>query len=518
MGDPELARGVLRSTLAVDPITSKNLGSAFQTSEWLLRLTQTNRADLELVCEVYDKAQLYELVAAQLKPIADSLSGSLKTIYVKTLFFLSELQQYNELWNELSPSEQVRPDMALIRAGYLAGWGEVGVVAEAQAALNKAAEERGPLWLLANRLQMAISALRLDPERYAESLRRLQETQMDAGVEHAAYWSLLASSGRKAEAVRLAREFATPPRNPSELARLAEVNVQLGLKEEGLKLMRAFANYFPLSEPVWTIYAQMLLDAQDWEGLRGAALHMRQFAAFRGQLDALSHFYEGRADLGSGRVEAARQAFEKASEAEFRTPGQSILAASSLLGLGYPAQARAILERAEGMVTNRLQYLDLMSRAAILTKDGPLLLTTGQAAYELQPANVEYANRYAAGLLIQAERPAEAVRLTLELTTKFPNSETFRINHALALLLNRRPEEAEKALGRVSFGHLRPDELNAYYQAMFELKFQQRDYSQAWQNLDRLDWNQLFPNETNRLGQMRALLPPRSVSAPAPSA
>jgi hypothetical protein len=70
----------------------------------------------------------------------------------------------------------------------------------------------------------------------------------------------------------------------------------------------------------------------------------------------------------------------------------------------------------------------------------------------------------------------------------------------------------------VVFSRLRKDELNSYYQAMFELKFQKQDYTQAWQHLDRIDWSQLFPSETNRLGQMQFQLPPRPAAVPAPSA
>jgi hypothetical protein len=512
MGNPNSARGLLRTALVMDPIPAKNLGPAIQTGDWLLRLTGTNRADLELVSAFLDKVQFYALAKAQLEPFAKGLSGNIKAIYLKSVFFEGELDSFNQLWQELSPEEQARPDLALIRAAYLAGWGDVGTVAEARQLLGQAAETRGPLWSLANRLVMAVSAVRIDPEGYVEALNRLQQVQQDSAADNASYWELLATAGRRAEAVRLARDFVSPPRDSYELIRMTEASLALGLDDEALKRMHAFAKYYPFSEQVWTTYAKMLFDAKDWERLRGAALQMRQVSVFRGRLDALSLFYEGRADLATARLEAARRAFDAATNADFQAPDETILAVNSLLSLGYPVHARAVLERAEGVVTNRVQYLDLLSRAAIQSRDEALMLSACQAAYELQPSSIDSAHRYAAALLIRAEHPEQAVRLTMELNLRFPNSNALRINHALALLLNRRADDAEAVLNELPFARLRPDEVNSYYQAMFELKSLRQDYSSAWRALDRIDWSLLFPSETNRLGKIRTALPPRPVS------
>ncbi|HOC00168.1 MAG TPA: hypothetical protein PKM43_15670 [Verrucomicrobiota bacterium] len=519
MGNPALARGVIRSTTALDPIPTARLGPTVQTSDWLLRLAATNRADLELVCAFYDKAQLYGLANAVLEPFSGELTGRLKPIYVKCLFFQGSFDRYKELYAQLSPAEKAQPDMALIHAAYQAGWGRIGSAPEVNELLDKTARQRGPLWFLANRLEMSISSAQSNPDRYRAALDRLQEAQLDNAVDNADYWMLLVGSGRRAEAVRLAQQFVIPPRNQGELVRLATVKFVLGLKDDALKLMQAFANSYPASDAVWSTYANLLLEAKDWTGLRAVALQMRLLPMLQGRLVPLSYYHEGRADLATAQVEAARRAFDAATNLDFQTPEQSMAVARSLLDLGYATHARSILDRADTTITNRLQYLDLMSRVAIDLRDEALMMSTSKAAYELDSSNIDLANRYAAALLIRGERPGEAVALTLGLLARMPDSNAFRINHALALLMNNRLLDAALLLNQVDSSTLQhKEEFNSYYQALFELRFKRNDHAGAWEMADRMDWSMLFPTEANRLGAMRSALPPRTASPGRPAA
>ncbi len=520
MGDPSLARGLLRNAIAADSIPTENLPATVRTSDLLLRLTQTNRADLDLVCTFLDKAQLYGMIPARLEPIAHDLSGNLQAIYAKCIFFQGDFDRYDQLWGELSPADQGRPDMVLTRAAYLAGWREGREASEAEQVLAQAAGNRGPLWSLANRLQMAIAVNKKIPEYYREALERLQETQADNGIDNADYWTLLASVGPRQEAVRMAKQFVLPPRTQSELVRLARAKSALGLEEDALKLMQAHAQYHPTSDEVWLTYAALLSEGNRWEDLRRVALQMRLVPELRNRLEALSYIYEGRADLATAQTDAARLAFNAATNLAFRSAEESSAVAASLLRFGYPTHAQAVLERAASGITNRVLYLDLMSRIAFHLKDEPLMMSTCQALYELDPHNADYANRYAAAMLIRGERLGEAVSLTWGLHTSQPDSEAFRLNHALALVANRRLDEADAMLRQVTFARLqRAEDINSYYQTMFELNFRKRDFATAQRMLDRINWSLLFPSEVDRLSAMQAAMPARgTTSSPVPSA
>ena len=134
------------------------------------------------------------------------------------------------------------------------------------------------------------------------------------------------------------------------------------------------------------------------------------------------------------------------------------------------------------------------------------------AGYRLQPGNVACANNYAATLLINRDRPEEAVSLTLQILNRFPDSKPAKINHALALLLNQRTGEAEAVLKSIVPEKLSGQEANSFYLGRFEVSFNQQHYDQAWEASDRIAAKHLFPNQLKWLEEMRQHLPRRTAA------
>ena len=122
------------------------------------------------------------------------------------------------------------------------------------------------------------------------------------------------------------------------------------------------------------------------------------------------------------------------------------------------------------------------------------------------------ANNYAATLLVNRDRPEEAVSLTLQILTRFPDSTAAKINHALALLLNQRSDEAEAVLKSIVPEKLSGQEANSYQLGLFEVCFNQRQYDQAWEASDRIAAKHLFPNQLKWLEEMRQHLPRRTAA------
>lgn len=138
------------------------------------------------------------------------------------------------------------------------------------------------------------------------------------------------------------------------------------------------------------------------------------------------------------------------------------------------------------------------------------MATAAAAGYRLEPGNVACANNYAATLLVNRDQAQEAVSLTLQILGRFPDSNAARINHALALLLNRRIAEAEAILNSVLPEKLNGQEANSFYLGWFEVSFNQQRYAQAWEASDRIGAKYLFPNQLEWLEEMRQQLPRRS--------
>ena len=104
-------------------------------------------------------------------------------------------------------------------------------------------------------------------------------------------------------------------------------------------------------------------------------------------------------------------------------------------------------------------------------------------------------NNYAAALLYNREHPEEAVKLTLQVIAKNPNSLGAKINHILALLLSQRVEEAEKLLNTIKRDNLTPPELASVDLAWFEVFYKHKQYPKALQADARINREYLFPTQ-----------------------
>lgn len=517
-GDARLARGLVGCATQSDAQTPENLRGAVQTAEWLLRLTRTNQTDLETCVRFYDKVGLHDMTYAHLAPVEDRMPPALEIPYTKALFFAGKTEAFDRRWQRLSASQRTNAEVALLRAAYLAMWGPAETAGEGLEALAKAAEAKGAKGgqhvPFALRLLLAVCTYRGDAVGYGEALDRLADLHQDTAGDHAIHWRLLAVTGRRDEAIRLAKDYVFPPRSASDLARLSRTYALLGMNDEALKTFDRYARTLGYTEDVWLTYADVLVDAQEWEKLRGVALQMRAMPRFRKTLDALSRYYEGRADLGSGRTNAASTAFEQAATANFVDLTQAYDTAKSLLALGYPQHAKTLIEKIEMPDgtdrTNRMRVLNLEFEVGMALQDEAVIVRAARAAHALDPRNIILSHRYAAALLIEGKNPDEAIRFTRDLRDQFPSSRAALLNHAYALLLSRRPDEAEGQLKALDPASLGATHINTYYQALFELRVQREQYPAAWEAFDRINMTELFPCERARLKAISDKLPPRT--------
>jgi hypothetical protein len=95
--------------------------------------------------------------------------------------------------------------------------------------------------------------------------------------------------------------------------------------------------------------------------------------------------------------------------------------------------------------------------------------------------------------LLGRTRPQEAVRLTWEVLSRAPTSEGAKVNHAMALLLLDRIDEAARWLDQVRLDKVNDQERNSVDFAWYEVHWQRRDYEQARQVGGRLRRSLLFP-------------------------
>jgi mannose-6-phosphate isomerase len=510
-GDARLARGLIEATMKIDSPTQDQMVGGIRTTDWLLRLTKTNMSDLEICVRFFDKTGMHELAHNYLAPLRDRMPPTFEVSYVKALFFVADVDGFNRRWQKLTPAQQAEPETQLLRSAYLAAWGPEDTTIEGRQVLEKAATgARTPETILANRLLLAVCTARADAVGFNQALQRLVDLHEDTAGDHATYWRLLVATGRKEEAARLARDYAFPPRGATDLTRLGQSYAILGLGDIAIKTLDRYAPTLGFTPEVWTVYASILIDSGEWEKLRSIALRIRQIPAFRKPLEALSYYYEGRADLGSGRTNAAARNFERASATPFPDAVQAMATASIVLTNGYPQYARTILDAMPPAAeTNRMRVLNLKFEVGMALRDEALLIEASRAANALEPRNATWGQRYAAALLIDAQKPEEALRITRDLCQQFPQSKGALLNHAYALILSYRPDEADQLLNRLDRRSLNSSQINSYYQTLFELNRQRSLYPAAWEALDRIHMTELFPCEQARIKAMCEKMPPR---------
>lgn len=486
---------------------------AYAHSGWLLRLTATNRADVRLVARVYDSYHLPQLVVNLLEPYAEDLSESEAVAYLKALFETGRMDTFRAVWEGSGMAVREDPEVELYRLAYLAGWGDPGEAPAAREALRERREDseyRG----LVGRLRLTVAHQRRDLTAYGEILEGMKEAGLDQPTQHLLYWKLLKEEGHEAEAVRLARDYPFPPASAQNLLQFADIYIELGLKEEAMDILARNLPQYGASESVWFKQASLLGEEGRWRDLKELAVQMRVDERVPSELEGFSYYLQGRAEYEMQRLEAAEEAFRVIPAYGIKQPSLALHVAANLTRLQYPGIAMEILQPLEEEMGDSLAYWQATYVAAVQMRDMSLSTRAAETLYRLRPDNWVIRFNYAAALISRRENAAEAVTLTMGLLREKPGFLGIRINHALALLMNFRVDEAADILESIPAGELNPEYAASFYLAWFECYLQQEKWDRAKEVLPRIERRYLFPAEVDWLDRQAARLPEEEISLP----
>jgi predicted Zn-dependent protease len=501
--NPELNRGLLR-TLRMDLGTNQYMNLAIQHSYWLLRLTATNLADVELVSQVFERYRLTDHTLSLLQPLEHQRSPNLEKAYLKALFNAGQIKEFANRWPTVNPSA-VDAELRLYQAAFQAGWGTVAERLQGKENLDAALTD-GEWRVLANRLSMAVGFQAGDGQRFEQSLRRLSEWQLDTPAEHCNYWRLLSALGRKADAIELAKAYRKPPGTGAEARQLAETYASLELADKAIDLLQHQTVEDAYDERIWMVWGEILVANQRWEAASRLAAQIRQTAAAQRTLLGYSHYLDGQAEWGVGKPAQAEIAFQKAAEADYLDPLMGLRIAEKICDLGYPGVAKKLLLKLQRPLEKNPDYWKGILSVAEKLKDADLRLAAYAAAFKQQPKHPLAKNNYAAALVTLRQQPAEAIKLTMDLMVQLPKSVFVKINHSQALLLNQRTHDAEAVLKTINPNRLTPEEATSYYMAWFELYLNLQQFDQARQAASRIERRFLYSCEIQWLDQACAKL------------
>jgi tetratricopeptide (TPR) repeat protein len=496
-GDPQLTRDAL-STLARAPgMPRKFLFFALHEGQRLIRLSNTNSADLQLLARICSQFGLHDSTVRLLEYPGVQLDTGTAGLLIEADFFLGRMAEFERTW-QAHPALTNQPKNRILFDAWASVWGPP---AGMQAARSRLAAARSDFQLgpFAARCQLPVSQHLSDVATYRAALDQLIERREDKPGQHVTYWNLLMQAGRTPDAARLAREYSRPPETPAEAVLMARAFTQLGMTEYAAEFLGKQLTELGYRSDLWLLRAELLVRLKRWNEVRELAVRLRQHETLGTKLSAYTYYLEGIVELALRRPEAAADQFNRVPEGSFETPLLAYQTATQLRALGHPKPAAELLRRYEAEFGSTSRFWTELTLSAYSAREMDTMAAAAARAYELDPDNLTCINNQAAALIAFRRNPEEAVKLTFKLISKLPTSVDARINHVLALLNNGRADDARRLLRTVKPDGLNATQFSVLQFAWFECHLQSREPAEARRAADAIDRRLILPPQVAHL-------------------
>ena len=501
-------RGLLRVQAAQEP-QDAHRRSVGRDCFRLLCLTQTNLADLELVSRTLNRYELGGWTLSILEEYPGALSDALEKERLKALFLQGRVEDFARRWKRIEDKQSDEGEMRLFRAAYLAGWGAPAKATENLAFLEAAKQER-ETEILAHRLSLFVNYVRLDADGYGRSLRFLEKRKADLLSCHLNYWNLLAGTGQKWEAFRLAARYFhrsdsnRPPDSTVERATVAEAFMNMGRQSHAFWYLRRPSGGLDSGfvEDWRRSKADALMAGKRWRELGELALSLRKERQMGEAMMGYSFFLEGVSEMERGRADAAKKAFQRIGSYSLGEGGRGLFIASHLVRLQFYAEAQDVLLGLRSKHKDKTVFWRLLFVAAKEIGASRELLSATENLYRLRPQDAEARNDYVAALLSLRIRPEAAMSLTYQGMQQNPHDEAGKIHRARALLWNERMDEASSLLASINQNRLIGALEQTFYLARLELEFQRGRIQEAYQWSGKIRPKLLLPGDRRRFREI----------------
>jgi len=482
-------------------------GAPLNQAIMLVHMGGTNVADIELTMRLlWRMGRKIDMVQLGL-PFQDKLGPTAAGLMVRTYFEAGEVGGFDKVWQTHAKDFEADRELALYREAWKAQWGPASTAREGMERLTKAQSDpaQRPLALeLARRL----AAARSDIAEHERLMAVMIQEGSGTIQAHAERWMLLASQGRRDEALLMARSSspALACKSADQTRTLAETLARLGLVQEAVDVLKRRPATQMRDVQLWVMQGKLHELLGQWDDLAALALAARSIPGMGTLMDEVSYAMEAVAKAKQLRPDAAELAAGRAAQAPLGDLLASPKAAAWLVDAGFAKAALSVLKKTEPSPKEALGYWAQRMMTAAMAKDADEMVLASERSMALAPGNPVVANNHAATLVVTGRQPAEAVKLTFENLAKFPNSPDFQVNHAMALLQNNRRNEARAVLLRVDSSPLNATQRANFHLAWLELEVQEGKWSQARERGILIDRTQLIPLQIAKLDAMRALV------------
>jgi Flp pilus assembly protein TadD len=286
---------------------------------------------------------------------------------------------------------------------------------------------------------------------------------------------------------------------------------EFGLKDSVALIGQQALAKWGYSPQSWVVMGDVLITLADWEGLRDHAVRLRQIVAFREELGGYSWFLDGLAEQQLGHPERAEAAWKTFCDNLPRNEGVALRAAATFSRRDLPRQTFEVLVRLHGRGEPPDAVLVNLQAAAHKLRNLEWFERTSRELFARHPKDPLVMNNFAAALMIQGDRSAEVLPLTLQQLQAMPNAGGAIVNHAFALIQAGRPNEAAPLLARAEGMSLGPaaEEMLRYARVGYHSALGQ--LAEAKQHAQKLSLDDLYPNQRQ---QIAALIQPLTAGEP----
>ena len=505
-GDVEVLRGWMEAVIASKRGLVFQGGYSMPHAYWLLRLGGTNDLDLDLALRFLGHLDMPEHVLYLGLPKFSQLKPRAAGEVLKAVLYSGDERKFAELWALGGKEFEKDPELVLYREAWKAHWGPPGTLREGWERL-KAARSDPALRITALRLGARVAFARMDVEEHRQVLGLLDFEEQATVDDHVNHWRLLIGQGRIGEARKLATVNLPTPRRIQEVHALADALMDFGMHVEALGVMDKLPAGIMADPKLELMRAGCLVRLARWEDLRVLALSLRANPRSPGELLASSYALEAVATKRMERLDMAQMLAGKAAESggsslEIVFPSALLLAKE-----GFVMEAVEMFRRIEQAEGNNKVYWTGRLQVVTQSANSEELVLCSQRAMEMDPKDLSAANNHAASLIVTRRNPAEAVQLTFANLSKAPDHPGLQLNHAMALSLNGRHDEAARMLGRIPVERLTADEMASYRLAWFDVFKGKGDWAAARQEYFRVNKEKLVPLQLMRLEKEFKSLP-----------
>ncbi len=461
--------------LQQDQVTLSIARDTFRYGHWLLRLTDDDPADLELVAETLEHGRRYTEALKLLRSHEKLLSDSGQATVLRCLFWLDHHELFAERWSvanlKLKKDSVMKLYSLAVEAIHQGDQEAYKVFLDH----STQADPYAPEFLPAQRLAIRVHAALGNTDASRHVLEDLQKRRLATFADHLPYWRTMAPQTDPQEILRQCDQ-AKEPVSEFEAYSLVSLLHDAGYTDDALRMSRQLMEYFGNPLSLWLDHGNLLMETKRWAELKSVALSVHQSDQLN-HLWSTAKYWEGIAELFLDESEIAEARFKEIAEFPILSPATSLEMVDRLRRLGQNGAAYTVLSQLEEVMADEQRYWILRCQIAAADKDLASLTESATKAYELDSESVWNINNYVVVLLLQRTELDKALALSRELVAANEDSVDYRLTMIHALIQNDCLSEASEALQRLHGTNVPTADLLADYRlAMFELAYAQERF------------------------------------------